>query len=197
MEDNHLIVADNEENKIIIFDLLDNLVIRSVYKFDMDIKKLNYFKWYSDKEQSLLLVMPYDTNLFVINLTHNLIVSLACHRSYISQAVLSPNGFLITGGCDHRIGLKSLKSIKSWTSIPLVKGSKEIEHVTKHFEIDIPKVSKIKINESFFEGEFNNVNEERNNNASFGFGNFLPIPDTQLYAFITYDFVVKIYKIVV
>lgn len=90
--------------------------------------------------------MPYDTNLFIINLSQNLIVSLSCHRSYISQAVLNKNGFLITGGCDHRIGLKSLKSIKSWTSVPLVKGNKELEHVTKHYEIDIPKVAKSKIN---------------------------------------------------
>jgi hypothetical protein len=42
---------------------------------------------------------------------------------------------------------------------------------------------------------FNNVNEERNNNYEFGFGNFMPMgADSQLYAFITFDFIVKVYK---
>lgn len=52
--------------------------------------------------------------------------------------------------------------------------------------------------DTYFLGEFNNVNSERNNNNDYGFGNFLPFGDkSQLYAFLTFDFLVKIYQITV
>ena len=56
--------------------------------------------------------MPYDTKLFLINLTENQIVSIIGHKSYITQAMITDSGWIITGGCDHRVGLRNLKSLK-------------------------------------------------------------------------------------
>lgn len=52
------------------------------------------------------------------------------------------------------------------------------------------------MNEVYFYGVFNNVNSERNNNNEFGFGNFLSFgKDSELYAFMAFDFFVKVYRI--
>jgi hypothetical protein len=71
-------------------DVLDNLKIKAVYKFDLDIKKINYFKnGILGSEDYFLVVMPYDTSLFIINLSKNQVCSLTGHKSYITQSVLT------------------------------------------------------------------------------------------------------------
>lgn len=39
------------------------------------------------------------------------------HHSYITQAILNYNGYLITGGCDHRIALTDIRNVKYWAKI--------------------------------------------------------------------------------
>lgn len=136
--------------------------------------------------------MPYGNAIFLINLTRSQAVSLTGHRSYVTQATLNESRYIITGGCDHRIGLKNILNIKEWTNLSIAKSGGS---GTKYYEINSSEVRKLKMDEIYFLGEFNNVNSERNNNNGFGFGNFLRINGTQLYAYITYDFSIKVYKI--
>lgn len=56
--------------------------------------------------------MPYDTKLFIINLTDNLILSIIGHKSYITQSMITESAWIITGGCDHRVGLRNLRTLK-------------------------------------------------------------------------------------
>lgn len=83
--------------------------------------------------------------------------------------------------------------VKEWNKIECVKGW-DNPNATKFYDIASSKVVRKKLNEIYFIGEFNNVNEERNNNYGFGFGNFMPM-GSQLYAFITFDFFVKVYRV--
>ena len=48
------------------------------------------------------------------------------------------------------------------------------------------------MDENYFFGEFNNVN--RNNNNQYGFGDMTYIFE-ELYAFITFDYMMKVYQI--
>jgi hypothetical protein len=61
--------------------------------------------------------MPYDNKLYIVNLTNNTIVAINKHRSYISNAVLTKSGFVITGGTDSMIWLINLKEFKNWSKI--------------------------------------------------------------------------------
>jgi hypothetical protein len=63
-------------------------------------------------DEAYLIVMPYDTALYIINLTKNTVTSVIGHRSYVTQAILNDSGYIITGGCDHRIGIKNLQKLK-------------------------------------------------------------------------------------
>lgn len=56
--------------------------------------------------------MPYDSSLYLLNLTNNTVVAITGHRSYITQSILTNSGCIITGGCDHRIGILPIKMIK-------------------------------------------------------------------------------------
>lgn len=56
--------------------------------------------------------MPYDTALYIINLSKNVVTSLKGHKSYVTQAIINESGYIVTGGCDHRIGLKNLKNLQ-------------------------------------------------------------------------------------
>ena len=67
----------------------------------------------------MLIVMPYDNNLYVFNLASDEIAVLKGHKSYISQATITESRAIVTGGCDHRVGLKSLRNIKKWNKIPI------------------------------------------------------------------------------
>lgn len=119
-----MIIADNEENKITIYNVLDNLRIKKVYSFDLDIKKMNYFVNSSlGKPEVFLLIMPYDLSLYILNLDQNTAVAVMGHRSYITQSVLTDSGFIITGGCDQGVGFCNIKTIKEWSKISFIKGS--------------------------------------------------------------------------
>jgi hypothetical protein len=92
------------------------------------------------------------------------------------------------------IGVQNLKiTAKRWTELKSVGQKKS---TTKRYKITTAEVGSVEIGESNMAQTFNNVNEERNNNYECGFGNFLSLgKNTNLYAFLTLDYFVKIYQI--
>ena len=112
---NELIIADNENNCLKIFDITHSLNLKRIILFDLDVKKMSYHK--VNESNEYLLIMPYVNDLYLLNLTTNKICAFSGHKSYITQAGLTKDGTIVSGGGDHRIGLKKLAGIKNWQKV--------------------------------------------------------------------------------
>ena len=125
--------------------------------------------------------MPYENSLYVVDTEKELSCRLTGHKSFITNAVITKNGNVVTGGCDHRISFQSIKAISKW------------EELKKENRMSIIDTSKngLKFESMYHLGKFNNV---RNNEYDYGFGNFLEL-GRSLYAYLTFDFQIKIFKI--
>ena len=114
-----LIVAENSFNTICIYEISVGILLTKTYKLDLDVKKLSYCKF--DQNEEFLLVMPYDNHLYMLNLAKDEVCAFKGHRSYITQAQFTEKKTIVTGGCDHRIGLKKLSMVKKWQKIGKIK----------------------------------------------------------------------------
>lgn len=109
---NELIIADRDESKIIVYNLIANLKEVSIINHDLDVKRIQLHEGtFGSLHANFLIIMPYDANFYVLNMNSNQIVCLQGHKSYVANACLTKKGSIITGGLDHGIGIKFLDKI--------------------------------------------------------------------------------------
>ena len=61
--------------------------------------------------------MPYENSLYVVDTEKELSCRLIGHKSFITNAIITKGGCIVTGGCDHRISFQAMKSISKWEEL--------------------------------------------------------------------------------
>ena len=112
--------------------------------------------------------MPFENSFYVVDMEKELSCRLTGHKSFITFAVITKKGNVVTGGCDHRISFQS------------TKGHQQMGRIKKENKMSIIDTSKngLKFKSMYHLGKFNNV---RNNLYDYGFGIFWGLEEASMF----------------
>jgi hypothetical protein len=97
-----MLIVGYGEGDVVVF-AVDPMVRLAVYRFDIEIKRIR-------DVGNFLIVMPYENTLYLIDMDRKITCKFIGHKSFITNATIV-DGFIITGGCDHRISFHNMKNI--------------------------------------------------------------------------------------
>lgn len=118
----------------------------------MDIKKIQYYEGnFGGREGRYLIIIPYDICFYVLDLLKESMVCIGGHRSFVGNVCMSKKGSLISGGLDHRILILFWEKLGNWVKLESMKNEWNLR-------IESNQLKRQKTSESYFLGEFKNVN---------------------------------------